>query len=80
MVLNAAEQCGPVESSFEDRRGFPRGRGDGGTGGSPGVDYLDETARKYRIFGELLQARNFLLAKDRLPELPHPDLLRFKFA
>jgi len=51
-----------------------------GTGGSPGVDYLDETARRYRIFGELLEARNFYLAASHLPPVPHPELLRFRFA
>jgi tryptophan 2,3-dioxygenase len=49
-----------------------------GTGGSPGVDYLDATAFKYRVFGELLEARNFLLRPDVLPALPRPDLLGFR--
>jgi tryptophan 2,3-dioxygenase len=49
-----------------------------GTGGSAGVEYLDRTAG-YKIFGNLLEARNFLLDRARLPELPHPDVFRFKF-
>jgi tryptophan 2,3-dioxygenase len=48
-----------------------------GTGGSAGVDYLDETARTYRIFGELLQAQNFLVARDQLPDVPRPEHLGF---
>jgi tryptophan 2,3-dioxygenase len=51
-----------------------------GTGGSSGVDYLDETARRHRIFGELLAAQSFLLARDRLPPVPHPELLGFRFS
>jgi tryptophan 2,3-dioxygenase len=50
-----------------------------GTGGSSGVDYLDETARRHRIFGELLAAQSFLLARDRLPPVPRPELLGFRF-
>jgi tryptophan 2,3-dioxygenase len=51
-----------------------------GTGGSSGVDYLDETARRHRIFGELLAAQSFLLARDRLPPVPRPESLGFRFA
>jgi tryptophan 2,3-dioxygenase len=50
-----------------------------GTGGSTGVEYLDETARRHRIFGELLTAQSFLLPRERLPPIPQPDLLRFRF-
>ena len=50
-----------------------------GTGGSTGVDYLDETARRHRIFGELLTAQSFLLPRERLPAVPHPELLGFRF-
>ncbi len=39
-----------------------------GTGGSSGVDYLDQTA-KYRIFPELWQVRSTLLPRERLPEV-----------
>jgi tryptophan 2,3-dioxygenase len=51
-----------------------------GTGGSTGVDYLDETARRHRIFGELLQAQSFLIARDRLPPVPKPELLGFRYS
>lgn len=50
-----------------------------GTGGSTGVDYLDETARRHRIFGDLLTAQSFLLPRARLPAVPRPELLGFRF-
>lgn len=40
-----------------------------GTGGSDGVDYLDQTALKYRIFTEIWSARTMLLPKDLCPEI-----------
>jgi tryptophan 2,3-dioxygenase len=49
-----------------------------GTGGSPGIAYLDSTASKYRVFGDLLEARNFTLASSQVPVLPDESLLRFK--
>jgi tryptophan 2,3-dioxygenase len=49
-----------------------------GTGGSPGLAYLEQTTT-YRIFGNLLEARNFLIARVRLPDVPKPDVLRFRF-
>jgi tryptophan 2,3-dioxygenase len=49
-----------------------------GTGGSPGLAYLEQTA-SYRIFGNLLEARNFLIARRYLPEVPNPGVLRFRF-
>ncbi len=39
-----------------------------GTGGSSGVDYLDQTAR-YRIFPELWAVRTLLLPREMLPPL-----------
>lgn len=48
-----------------------------GTGGSAGVDYLDETAR-YRIFTELWAVRTLLLPRAALPVLRHGD--RYGFA
>jgi tryptophan 2,3-dioxygenase len=39
-----------------------------GTGGSSGVDYLDQTA-SYRVFPELWAVRSCLLPRDRLPDL-----------
>ncbi|MCC6217347.1 MAG: tryptophan 2,3-dioxygenase [Polyangiaceae bacterium] len=48
-----------------------------GTGGSSGVDYLDQTAR-HRIFGELWTVRAVLLARDALPGPAASD--RYGFA
>ena len=47
-----------------------------GTGGSAGVDYLDETAR-YRIFTELWAVRTLLLRRDLLPPLREPGFYGF---
>lgn len=49
-----------------------------GTGGSAGVAYLDRTAG-YKIFGRLLEARNFLIDRALVPDLPNPEIFRFKF-
>jgi tryptophan 2,3-dioxygenase len=48
-----------------------------GTGGSAGVDYLDETAR-LRIFGELWEVRTILLPRDELPEVRDADAYGFR--
>lgn len=40
-----------------------------GTGGSDGVDYLDQTALKYRVFTEIWSARTMLLPKDLCPDI-----------
>jgi tryptophan 2,3-dioxygenase len=47
-----------------------------GTGGSAGVDYLDQTSR-YRIFTELWAARTLLLRRDVLPPLRDPRFYGF---
>lgn len=47
-----------------------------GTGGSSGVDYLDEAA-KGRVFPELWAVRTLLLAKGDLPPLQHPEFYGF---
>lgn len=47
-----------------------------GTGGSSGVDYLDQTAR-YRIFDELWAVRTILLPKADLPALQHAEAYGF---
>jgi tryptophan 2,3-dioxygenase len=47
-----------------------------GTGGSSGVDYLDQTTH-YRIFGELWAVRTILLPKDALPALQRPEVYGF---
>ena len=40
-----------------------------GTGGSSGVDYLDATALRYRVFSELWAIRSLLLRKAAVPAL-----------
>jgi len=47
-----------------------------GTGGSAGVNYLDETTQ-YRIFPELWAVRTLLLPRDYLPELQNKELYHF---
>jgi tryptophan 2,3-dioxygenase len=47
-----------------------------GTGGSSGVDYLDETTR-YRIFPELWAVRTLLLPRTAIPSLQSPELYHF---
>jgi tryptophan 2,3-dioxygenase len=47
-----------------------------GTGGSSGVDYLDQTTR-YRIFDELWAVRTILLQKEALPALDQPEAYGF---
>lgn len=49
-----------------------------GTGGSAGVDYLDQTALRYRVFSELWAVRTLLLRRDALPELS--DTTYYDFA
>jgi tryptophan 2,3-dioxygenase len=49
-----------------------------GTGGSAGVDYLDQTALRYRIFGDMWAVRTLLLRKPSVPPIEHPDDYRFK--
>jgi tryptophan 2,3-dioxygenase len=49
-----------------------------GTGGSGGVDYLDETARRYRIFDDLWAVRSLLLRHDLVPTLEHEEDYRFR--
>ena len=42
-----------------------------GTGGSAGVDYLDQTALRYRVFNDIWAVRSLLLRKPTLPALDH---------
>ncbi|MGF1465919.1 MAG: tryptophan 2,3-dioxygenase family protein [Sandaracinaceae bacterium] len=44
-----------------------------GTGGSAGVDYLDQTALRYRIFQDVWAVRTLQLRKDALPPLTRQD-------
>jgi tryptophan 2,3-dioxygenase len=48
-----------------------------GTGGSAGVDYLDQTALKYRIFRDVWAVRTLLVQKTELPPLERPELYGF---
>lgn len=47
-----------------------------GTGGSSGVDYLEETL-KYRIFTDLWTVRTILLPRTALPKLESPEYYGF---
>ena len=47
-----------------------------GTGGSSGVEYLDETT-KYRIFGDLWNVRTLLLPEAYLPKLENKEFYDF---
>ena len=49
-----------------------------GTGGSSGVDYLDQTALKYRVFGDVWTIRTLLLQKTAVPSIDHADDFRFR--
>ena len=48
-----------------------------GTGGSSGVDYLDQTALKYRVFHDVWAVRTILIRRDRLPKLESPSFYGF---
>ena len=49
-----------------------------GTGGSTGVDYLDQTALKYRVFNDLWVVRSLLLRRPTLPPLEHEGDYHFR--
>ena len=49
-----------------------------GTGGSAGVDYLDQTALKYRVFRDVWAVRTLLVREDDLPPVERPE--RYGFA
>jgi tryptophan 2,3-dioxygenase len=48
-----------------------------GTGGSSGVDYLDQTGLKYRIFRDVWAVRTILVQKSELPELENAAFYGF---
>ena len=48
-----------------------------GTGGSAGVDYLDQTALKYRVFRDLWAVRTLLIQRTALPPLERPEVYNF---
>ncbi len=49
-----------------------------GTGGSAGVDYLDQTALRYRVFDEVWAVRTLLLRKGAVPPIDNADDFRFR--
>lgn len=49
-----------------------------GTGGSGGVDYLDHTALKYRVFNDLWEVKTILLRQTAVPTLAHADDYRLR--
>ena len=49
-----------------------------GTGGSAGVDYLDQTALRYRVFSDVWAVRTLLLRRDALPKIG--DVAFYDFA
>ena len=49
-----------------------------GTGGSSGVDYLDETALKYRIFRDLWAVRSHQMRQVANPPLERPEFYGFR--
>jgi len=50
-----------------------------GTGGSSGVDYLDQVALAYRIFPDLWAVRTILVRRDLLPDPDHAEQYGFRF-
>lgn len=51
-----------------------------GTGGSAGVEYLDNTALRYRIFRDVWAVRTLLVQEAELPPLEHPEVYGFAAA
>jgi tryptophan 2,3-dioxygenase len=48
-----------------------------GTGGSAGVEFLDQTALRYRVFSDAWAVRTLLLRRDALPPVLRPELYDF---
>ena len=48
-----------------------------GTGGSAGVDYLDQTALRYRIFRDIWAVRTLLVQERALPPVENPAFYGF---
>lgn len=49
-----------------------------GTGGSAGVEYLDQTALTYRVFDELWAVRTLLLQKGSVPSISNEEDYRLR--
>ena len=50
-----------------------------GTGGSAGVEYLDQTALRYRVFGDLWACRTLQVPKRAVPPLRNPEFYGFRY-
>jgi len=50
-----------------------------GTGGSAGVDYLDETALRYRIFDDFWAVRTILVRREAVPKLAEGEFYGFRY-
>ena len=50
-----------------------------GTGGSSGVDYLDNAALGQRVFQDLWTVRMLLVRRDRLPDPKNAEKYGFSF-
>jgi tryptophan 2,3-dioxygenase len=50
-----------------------------GTGGTAGVDYLDETALKYRVFSDFWAVRTILIPRRAVPPLEGGEMYDFRF-
>ena len=49
-----------------------------GTGGSSGVDYLDQTALTYRVFKDLWAVRTYQIRKQAAPALERPEFYGYQ--
>ncbi len=49
-----------------------------GTGGSAGVEYLDQTALRYRVFSDVWAVRSLLLRKPAVPPIAHAEDYGFR--
>ena len=49
-----------------------------GTGGSAGVDYLDNTALEYRVFKDLWTVRTFQMREQASPKLQNDEFYNFR--
>ena len=52
-----------------------------GTGGSAGAKYLEKSAERSRVFGDLFDLSTFLIPRDRRPPLPQEivEAMRFRY-
>jgi tryptophan 2,3-dioxygenase len=52
-----------------------------GTGGTSGHDYLEQTARSHKVWGDLYDLATYYIPRTRLPDLPLSvaEAMRFHF-